>query len=87
MFQMLCIFFIFSLYFLILYCSDFIFRHDFSAPSKESLHLMILARALEGKKLAQIFINRENPTNLSKAIDILQRKINTYKGFFYLVFS
>lgn len=53
--------------------------HDFSAASKESLHLMMLARALEGNKYAKIFISPSNPQNAtSRALEILQKKMKSF---------
>lgn len=56
--------------------------HLFTAPSKESLHVALLARALDGDSLAQLWVS---PSNASKAIDmaldILTRKVGTYEDF------
>lgn len=56
--------------------------HEFSASSKESLHVGLLALALNGSLLAQTFISPENPANYEQvAIDILTKKISSYEKF------
>jgi len=55
--------------------------HDFSAASKEALHLILLARALEGNPYARIFINPNDPNNTNLAIKILKKKLDTYNKF------
>lgn len=47
--------------------------HNFTATSKEALHLAMLALSVNGHRLAKIFVN---PT---EAIRILDRKMNTYQ--------
>jgi hypothetical protein len=49
--------------------------HQFTAPSKESIHVALLAKVLDGDKNAQIFYN------VSEALDILTKKIATYEDF------
>jgi hypothetical protein len=61
--------------------------HDFSAASKESVHLGLLALALnESNELARIFFNSSLPSSwtsdlTSFIIDQLTKKITTYENF------
>lgn len=56
--------------------------HSFSAPSKESLHLAMLALALNGDKKAQIFLFPEYPElAITRGIALLTRKISSYEKF------
>jgi hypothetical protein len=50
--------------------------HLFSAPSKESLHVGMLAQAVAGNLNAQIFIG-----GADVAVDLLTRKMNAYDAF------
>lgn len=50
--------------------------HDFSAASKESLHLGVLARAVAGDRRALLFAG-----GLANVVSLLTRKIATYEGF------
>ena len=57
--------------------------HLFTAASKESLHLSLLAQALSGIPAAQTFISPSNPANASaRALEVLALKINTLDAFF-----
>lgn len=57
--------------------------HDFSAPSKESIHLMILAKALAGNEAASIFVMRNMTIVRSevrdKVLSALELKLDTYE--------
>ncbi len=54
----------------------------FSAPSKESLHLSLLARALEGNCLAQLWVSPLAPASArGTALDLLDRKITSFENF------
>lgn len=56
--------------------------HEFSASSKESVHVSMLALALSGNQFAQIFISPEDPVKYEPiAIDILTNKITSYETF------
>jgi hypothetical protein len=63
--------------------------HFWSAPSKESLHLMVIARAIWGNTNAQKFLSPSNLSNgVPLALSILTRKLNSidqwnskYPGF------
>eukprot|EP01121_Diplochlamys_sp_Union-15-3_P001464 TRINITY_DN11268_c0_g1_i1.p1 TRINITY_DN11268_c0_g1~~TRINITY_DN11268_c0_g1_i1.p1 ORF type:complete len:532 (+),score=71.97 TRINITY_DN11268_c0_g1_i1:51-1646(+) len=56
--------------------------HYWSAASKESIHLMMLAKALDGDSNAKVFINYNNPDKAeSTALEILQAKIKSYQLF------
>lgn len=65
--------------------------HDFSAPSKESAMLMLMARALNGSHLAQLFFAQDAgslPAVRAHILTLLQRKLAaletfnaTYPGF------
>jgi hypothetical protein len=56
--------------------------HPFSAASKESLHVMILAHAISGNPLAARFLSPERPKQAPAiAFDIMQKKLHTYLGF------
>ncbi|RYY35038.1 hypothetical protein EON62_02815, partial [archaeon] len=50
--------------------------HEFSAPSKESLHVAMLARALEGSDLASAFTG-----GLNASLSLLSRKMSAYEQF------
>lgn len=50
--------------------------HPFSAPSKESIHLSILALAVDGNALALRFVG-----GIENAIDLLETKIKGYSQF------
>jgi hypothetical protein len=52
--------------------------HFWSAPSKESLHVALLALAIAGNKYAQIFVSPDNPSESRHlAIDLLTKKISS----------
>jgi len=61
--------------------------HPFSASSKESLHVGMLALALSGNSHAQIFINNNENNNdttgnwTQTAVDVLTSKISSYEQF------
>lgn len=56
--------------------------HPFSAASKESLHVMILAHAISGSPLAARFLSPERPKQApAVAFDIMQKKLQTYLAF------
>jgi hypothetical protein len=59
--------------------------HTFSAPSKESLHIMVLTHVLKGgstSKLASLFVEPDSPVAaFASAIDQLERKIAAYQSF------
>lgn len=50
--------------------------HLFSAPSKESLHVGMLALAVDGNEPALAFVG-----GLANALSLLERKITTYEAF------
>lgn len=53
-----------------------------TAASKESLHVTILARAVAGDKRAQIMVSPNDPTQAKdKALDILGRKLKSLRQF------
>jgi len=55
---------------------------NLSAPSKESLHLAILALAVLGNEKARIFISPDEPEKApALAISLLERKIKSYNRF------
>ncbi len=57
-------------------------RHNFSAASKESLHVMVLAKALAGDAHAARFISPDSPSAASgKAYQVMQQKLATYLTF------
>jgi hypothetical protein len=49
--------------------------HLFTASSKESVHVALLGKVLDGQRLAQVFYTQE------EAIDMITKKINTYELF------
>jgi hypothetical protein len=56
--------------------------HPFSAASKEALHVMLLAHAINGDALAARFFDPDRPKNVPAfAFDILERKLKTYLKF------
>lgn len=55
--------------------------HLFSAPSKESLHVSILAHILNGSSLAQLTISNDSKIARQTAITIAENKIRTYEKF------
>lgn len=56
--------------------------HNWSAPSKESLHLNLLALVLDGNEYAQLFVSPSNPAKAKeKALNLLQRKMASYEKF------
>ena len=53
-----------------------------SAASKESIHVMLLALAISGSTRAQLFISPDNPAAArAKALDILAKKMTSYEKF------
>lgn len=54
--------------------------HYWSAPSKEAIHVGILALALAGNERAELFLNSSSVDGDGRrlAIDLLTKKINTY---------
>lgn len=57
-------------------------RHNFSAASKESLHVMVLAQALSGNSDAATFVAPDAPSTASDvAFGLMQQKLNTYLEF------
>jgi len=58
--------------------------HYWSAPSKESIHLMALALALDGNPHARVFVSPSNPQGyLERALGILEKKMDTYDNWVY----
>eukprot|EP00823_Brevimastigomonas_motovehiculus_P005275 TRINITY_DN383_c0_g1_i2.p1 TRINITY_DN383_c0_g1~~TRINITY_DN383_c0_g1_i2.p1 ORF type:complete len:474 (-),score=123.43 TRINITY_DN383_c0_g1_i2:327-1748(-) len=60
--------------------------HTFSAPSKESLHLAMLALALDGNKNALTWVlntdeSEEREQAKAYVLDILEKKINAFEKF------
>lgn len=56
--------------------------HPFSAASKESLHVMILAHAVAGSSFAARFLSPEEPQSTPRiAYEILEKKLKTYVQF------
>ncbi|KAF2111752.1 putative GPI anchored protein [Lophiotrema nucula] len=56
--------------------------HPFSAASKESLHVMVLAHTIAGNHLAARFLSPGNLKTAPKlAFDILEKKLQTYLKF------
>jgi len=55
--------------------------HIFSASSKESIHVSILAKIVQGDSLAQILISNDSQTALNTAIELLTNKITSYEKF------
>lgn len=57
--------------------------HDFSAPSKESLHLMVLAKALAGNEAASIFVTRKMDFTATevrdKVLSALELKLKAFE--------
>ncbi|KXT07217.1 hypothetical protein AC578_2453 [Pseudocercospora eumusae] len=57
-------------------------RHNFSAASKESLHVMLLAQVLAGSKGAARVVSPESQkTAQRKAYEIMNQKLGTYLAF------
>ena len=57
-------------------------RHNFSAASKESLHVMVLAKALAGDSSAARFISPDAPAKAPEiAYGIMKQKLKTYLAF------
>jgi len=57
-------------------------QHYWSAPSKESIHLMLLAQAIEGNPYAQIFVSPENASQaVEVAMQLLTNKMNSYEAW------
>lgn len=55
---------------------------NWSAPSKESLHVILLSMAVYGSKKAKLFVDPKDISKAKKkAIDILSLKIKTYENF------
>lgn len=56
--------------------------HPFSAASKESLHIMVLAHAISGNPLAARFLSPDKPERASDiAYEIMEKKLQTYLSF------
>lgn len=56
--------------------------HPFSAASKESLHVMVLAQAVAANPLAARFLSPDDPGQAASiAYDILDKKLETYLKF------
>ena len=57
--------------------------HNFSAPSKESAHLGMLALALFGNPYATAFIRAQSNTSsvVDAVVSIMERKMDTYEQF------
>jgi len=57
--------------------------HDFSASSKESLHVSVLALALQGDSNAQLFINNGEAgfAAIKRSLILSDRKISSYEKF------
>ena len=56
----------------------------FSAASKESLHLILLTKALTGEHLAEVLMSpdvKQPKLARAAALDVLERKISTYEQF------
>jgi hypothetical protein len=61
-----------------------VFTRSWSAPSKESLHVALLVKALAGDRTAQIMISPDpkHPAEArQRALDVLTRKIASYEKF------
>lgn len=57
-------------------------RHNFSAASKEALHVMVLARAVAGSADAARFVAPEKPSEAGKvAAELLRAKLESYLEF------
>jgi hypothetical protein len=54
------------------------FRHNFTAASKESLHVAMLALAIEKNSRALIFFHHKTQHQL---LEIVKQKLNTYERF------
>jgi len=55
---------------------------NFSAPSKECLDIAILIKAVSGNKKASLVVSPEEPDKAEiKAVEILEKKINSYDKF------
>lgn len=56
--------------------------HNWSAPSKESIHITLLALALDGNENARLFVSPGNPSAAKdKALQLLERKMTSYEKF------
>ena len=55
--------------------------HPFSAASKESVHVSLLARILDGDTRAQLLISSNSTEARQTAIEILEHKISSYEEF------
>ncbi|PIQ86363.1 MAG: hypothetical protein COV74_05045 [Candidatus Omnitrophica bacterium CG11_big_fil_rev_8_21_14_0_20_45_26] len=56
--------------------------HNWSAASKESLHVAILAMAISGNEQAKMFVSPDNPGKAEEiALDLLTKKIASYEKF------
>ena len=54
----------------------------FTAPSKESIHVSILAKALLGDPYAALLVSADDPARArAAALDLLRRKISSYEKF------
>lgn len=54
----------------------------FSAPSKESIHVSILAKAVQGDPYAALLVSADDPSRArARALDLLRRKIASYERF------
>lgn len=57
-------------------------RHNFSAASKESLHVMVLAKAIAGDRDAARFVSPQDPKAASEvAFRLMRQKLATYLQF------
>ena len=54
---------------------------NWSAASKESLHLILLAKAIAGESTAQRLLSPRAKVATARAIDVLTRKIASYENF------
>jgi hypothetical protein len=58
--------------------------HYWTAASKESIHMMMLARALEGNEYARIFVSPDDQTDsvvVDRVLTILERKVTTLEDW------
>lgn len=56
-------------------------RHSFTASSKESVHVTLLAHILDQNPLAQLLISNDSQTAISAVLNVLERKITSYEKF------
>jgi hypothetical protein len=57
-------------------------RHNFSAASKESLHVMVLAKGLAGDASAARFLSPDSPSDAPEiAYRLMKQKLKTYLAF------